>query len=101
MRISDWSSDVCSSDLSVAVAAGAVGSSGVERDAVITAQSLPLLAQQPAQQQPGWTEAGRALVVAAENRREIGQVCGRVDAEERVDRGHAVDRKSTRLNSSH
>ena len=71
------------------------GSTGIERDAISAAQPLPLLAQQPVQQQSGWAESTGALVIATENRREIGRVCGSIDTQERVDSGHAGARLGT------
>src|SRR3546814_1251921 len=109
MRISDWSSDVCSSDLSGgasdgALLAGVVGAGGAWR-----------VHQQRQQRERG--RDGRASTL--EGRHQLAaqvQCAGRLPARQRRDRKgtfqhrlsgpaenltHALDRKSTRLNSSH
>src|SRR3546814_1563831 len=105
MRISDWSSDVCSSDL--AVAPRGVGARLEQRPALALAEPRPearrgggIIArpgEQPHRQAVGLDlgllEHAR---VAAELLRESAIDPGGVEP-----RAAAQDRKSTRLNSSH
>src|SRR3546814_9547085 len=94
MRISDWSSDVCSSDLvetaqQLAVEGEAVGIVGVGRGEEVPERRLD----------------GRHLV--AQGGIGVLAVADEVDRADRGDRplvdleGEVEDRKSTRLNSSH
>src|SRR3546814_4750891 len=97
MRISDWSSDVCSSDLGEEYRRGEGDIDGIADEARVTQQHAEAAEhrQRPSaaaavmvrlvQQQPGEDEHGRA-------HRQHGEE-GRAPAE--------PDRKSTRLNSSH
>src|SRR3546814_9954976 len=85
MRISDWSSDVCSSDLQIA-------------------QPFALDPQHGLELVRG---CGDIIVGIVEQRRGVGAAAYRIDRVEhaagQVARGleHQIDRKSTRLNSSH
>src|SRR3546814_10736616 len=104
MRISDWSSDVCSSDLAAADA-GVAAREGVDL-------------QQQDQAHDALVErlADAAAMRQHEARLQLGDLAGRdglpreaaeagVDAVDpaafRDHVGHGADRKSTRLNSSH
>src|SRR3546814_3255458 len=105
MRISDWSSDVCSSDL-IRIA-DPTPEHRVEADADAV---LPALVRQHLVLQPGREDeertfggivpriAGVHLVVPLDLRLEDLGLPARVLEE---DRAAAGDRKSTRLNSSH
>src|SRR3546814_3369435 len=81
MRISDWSSDVCSSDLIDAQRAHRTGED----------ETFDLRFER------GVHGVDQAFDVVAVDRRHVGQPEARID--DAVE--HAVDRKSTRLNSSH
>src|SRR3546814_3146637 len=112
MRISDWSSDVCSSDLR-GFAELLVGAAVARAEE--TADSLARFEEIGG---VGGDEADRARkpVAAIERRRRAAQDLDRLDEAEidivaasrrlraeaeTVGNAHAVDRKSTRLNSSH
>src|SRR3546814_3762257 len=103
VRISDWSSDVCSSDLEAETLAGAHQLGGddehpAEREA--GAQAGQVARQRGRHQDaPHQVEAGEAA-----DARDLDQLAvGAEDAgdEVQVDREEHADRKSTRLNSSH
>src|SRR3546814_9500617 len=99
MRISDWSSDVCSSDLNSRNAVDryrhAVMRDHVSRD------SIDLLSKHP------WPGAKMAAQQRARRRIEkyelsLGRQAAPLDEEGPVRQGvRRIDRKSTRLNSSH
>src|SRR3546814_1499964 len=105
MRISDWSSDVCSSDLHDAVAAGEVARAPLRRYTHVLPQ-LAGVAQPIArglvqiahlgigvgEDDPGLVRIGAALRVPC-----VDQLGPRSLAR----LGRVEDRKSTRLNSSH
>src|SRR3546814_6532703 len=100
MRISDWSSDVCSSDLSILHADTNPLDLAVEHratEALIASSGLRL-----ALLRNGWYTENYTMSAGAEI--EHGAVIGsagdgRISAATRAD--YAADRKSTRLNSSH
>src|SRR3546814_5283615 len=88
MRISDWSSDVCSSDLHDHVLIAGFGRVGQTVGRVLTVRGIP------------WIALDRSPRLVAEHRRQ-GRSVFYGDAA-RADVLHAAgDRKSTRLNSSH
>src|SRR3546814_6300419 len=103
MRISDWSSDVCSSDLAARLAVGVeegrlgdlqVAAPAVEIDLLVGSHRLALL-QHPAvaEREPlGGALAEDGGIVEADHRLRA--------ARHRLREG-GIDRKSTRLNSSH
>src|SRR3546814_4827251 len=108
MRISDWSSDVCSSDLQVAQAAMQ------DAEAVPGGASTEIAAlhEQGAPPHPGGFESDRTAVNAASDDDQIVRSCGSglyvpVNHPWRTVRNSGfgcpepTDRKSTRLNSSH
>src|SRR3546814_3897835 len=119
MRISDWSSDVCSSDLYVFDAAVDPGEADppliVDTDAVLS-RSVALQSFQPiARRCAKVVEDASAMQVVELPERDAGNVaegtrlacleerCG-VAVLEAPDHGemyNGIDRKSTRLNSSH
>src|SRR3546814_9808690 len=93
MRISDWSSDVCSSDLSVRRSAAPIAAAGGARSA----------------KRPGGKEdGGRGSGAAARSGQGAGGKRCVPEIQSQLWRDHAAgparadrDRKSTRLNSSH
>src|SRR3546814_3963272 len=88
MRISDWSSDVCSSDLAL-VGVGIIARqrpAPVAEHAVEAGRALPILSAALAAQR-------RADTIFAEP--QPGQAVGLIEAQA------GLDRTSTRLNSSH
>src|SRR3546814_6156678 len=92
MRISDWSSDVCSSDLLTKLGADGVDTAAVAAllDAALIA---PVLTAHP-------TEVRRKSMLDHKNR--IAALMRLRDAgAEETPEGDGIDRKSTRLNSSH
>src|SRR3546814_10882970 len=112
MRISDWSSDVCSSDLSAFSLTGTV---------TVSEKALPVIRWHPLQWQAPVSIGGALMRKRSAPHRHppsrgsvgiaiTGLLPGailfaRADAAERralrVDAVHRIDRKSTRLNSSH
>src|SRR3546814_9762196 len=99
MRISDWSSDVCSSDLLVAdplQAARLAGRGGGPLDGAQAVEE-EVLHDGPRLRLPEW-RVNRLLavdlVVGLVERLVVG-------AQRRAELGEQEDRKSTRLNSSH
>src|SRR3546814_4875267 len=108
MRISDWSSDVCASDLERAVrirgAGGEVAIGAAER-AVVPAGAVAAgaFAQVGRLGKVLRTGFQRVAVVVADETHHVGAAIVEVLAAEEGRRGlvHAADRKSTRLNSSH
>src|SRR3546814_9280365 len=116
MRISDWSSDVCSSDLRQLTGFFYQGDVfGVEyglRDSAAEAVTNAVLARRPASSDgPDAPGQNRALERALDSANQCIFLLGRRNASERVaaflliaaKRLSAIgrDRKSTRLNSSH
>src|SRR3546814_5598492 len=100
MRISDWSSDVCSSDLQQEAAAQlaaqqqAEQKAAAEREAAQQAAAEREAAQRAAQQRAAQqSEPAEPKVVSASDLRPISTPAPRYPIE--------ADRKSTRLNSSH
>src|SRR3546814_7831770 len=97
MRISDWSSDVCSSDLAAVASCADLGSDYKRRMPAIRLFGLPTdinssfergaAAGPAAIREALWSDRGN---MASELGPEIGPEIG-----------SALDRKSTRLNSSH
>src|SRR3546814_7852063 len=106
MRISDWSSDVCSSDLARKPSSGAdsfikrvAGGGPAKAFAVARAESLDRLLVQKRfgdrQQGETFDPAGGALICRIERPDAFDLV------PEEVEPQRVLDRKSTRLNSSH
>src|SRR3546814_998683 len=102
MRISDWSSDVCSSDLAPAP----VGAIADRRHAAIDAAVLPFDALADGHRHGALLRPGVALLLA------FVQAVDELQGEDGIERPVvaaalpvavmvAIDRKSTRLNSSH
>src|SRR3546814_2800215 len=97
MRISDWSSDVCSSDLAARLQIDDRVADNDEGDGRERAQQDQLLEERNAPS-AGLPRAGRANPAGALAL--VHQVCS--SGRHRITAGvSAVDRKSTRLNSSH
>src|SRR3546814_8739100 len=97
MRISDWSSDVCSSDLREERGEGAAGLGGIRRH-------FPDGIAEHVGKATVLDEEAVAVLAAVEevDCRGDGRAARRRDAAAGVDgRRQEVDRKSTRLNSSH
>src|SRR3546814_10213684 len=98
MRISDWSSDVCSSDLSTQRAAGELQLHIAEQPGRLAALDLGdvvLVLQQHAEGVVDCLRVQRDLVELGERFRPVDGLCDARRLEE------VLDRKSTRLNSSH
>src|SRR3546814_5416422 len=98
LRISDWSSDVCSSDLRAGGGRGVVGQvvgSGLDGDAAALAALLDGGGQRLARRGVHGVDRG------ADDAAEIGGAADRVGLDEGRAGGVPGDRKSTRLNSSH
>src|SRR3546814_7420108 len=101
MRISDWSSDVCSSDLT--------GDHGLDRRrcavAVVELTGKVDAADHRRERQRGQVDAAEVLDVVGDRYQLVDDAGGdrRIAdiAERRVTDGELQDRKSTRLNSSH
>src|SRR3546814_8388356 len=97
MRISDWSSDVCSSDLRAGVA-WVVVSAGQRALAAV---------RQPGRSAPRWLVTGHSGDIADIRLDRLGQrgdpdYLGALSAAQKPQlRPASADRKSTRLNSSH
>src|SRR3546814_10506694 len=105
MRISDWSSDVCSSDLAVQRVAVPIGGEGVDPgDAELAKRGGSQFADRPRARE---SEPGVKLIdiVDADVAHRIGARAAPGDARSGIDIDRAmhrfVDRQSTRLNSSH
>src|SRR3546814_5881032 len=116
MRISDWSSDVCSSDLDTAAAVldaaqqRSVGDAGRGEDDVALRQIAQIIDAVEVLDSP--FARARALGVVAENKaalelaadaaqRRGGEPALRRAARSHIDVDIGLDRKGTRLNSSH
>src|SRR3546814_8482995 len=101
MRISDWSSDVCSSDLDDTAAQQARGTLGFATEVIPLQQVDARIAAETIKPLVGRggivvaTRQGNSLLVAdyADNLRRIRGLIAQIDRDR--------DRKSTRLNSSH
>src|SRR3546814_4295429 len=97
MRISDWSSDVCSSDLREGARESRRGAAGKGQCRRIRAGEVRLLA---AVRPAAIAEAqGMAMLAVADRRRIVDRDVLQVAVE--VGQRDEQDRKSTRLNSSH
>src|SRR3546814_7966937 len=115
MRISDWSSDVCSSDLIFACRPGEIsilGSGGIsQRAATAGANIIPAVASAKIQRQLIGDLVSdlaiKCLVLVFDVRRRerdargIGGECNKMRTARLVRFVMIIDRKSTRLNSSH
>src|SRR3546814_7315097 len=88
MRISDWSSDVCSSDLGADASAGTIKSGGKTRRA---AKMVILNVDHPDVEEFVWVKAREEKKI---------RVLEQAGFDMSLD-GKDIDRKSTRLNSSH
>src|SRR3546814_3803221 len=99
MRISDWSSDVCSSDLATALHADEAVLDEVEAaDAVVAAQLVEAGEQRGRRQRLAVDPHGIAVLeVEGDDRPPVGRLLGRDAARDDV----LLDRKSKRLNSSY
>src|SRR3546814_5397077 len=98
MRISDWSSDVCSSDLDLILRL-------LDRVSVPLVVTLHTILQHPDADQRRVMDAilrraSRIIVMAEMGKRLLEEVHGIHPARIAVV-PHGIDRKSTRLNSSH
>src|SRR3546814_5897411 len=104
MRISDWSSDVCSSDLRFRVAAGAKFQLDARLDVTAFIRAAVILAiGEPVTRGARIDEEQRLLVLVVGIERQAPAL-GRAESDfdfARQDRHGDRDRKSTRLNSSH
>src|SRR3546814_5802328 len=116
MRISDWSSDVCSSDLSLETADPACArrlaremSVALDQLAERLQRMAPALKPTPGQLNLVLKELFNSIIRDGDRRRElIGEGFNRLPAgnrqdtmEDKEDEDTWEDRKSTRLNSSH
>src|SRR3546814_4383748 len=101
MRISDWSSDVCSSDLDGSGGVISVKKTGNIRAAVISTAAILLLASPAAAHK--LRVSGEAVAVADSGVTVTpGRDWNRLDAKAgKNTETWTLDRKSTRLNSSH
>src|SRR3546814_8820243 len=105
MRISDWSSDVCSSDLEADVVRGNILRGGKRIDGRTTKDIPPIVAQVGVLP----LTHGSALFTRGETQALVTTTLGTGQDEQIIDslegsyREHFMlhDRKSTRLNSSH
>src|SRR3546814_9403514 len=98
MRISDWSSDVCSSDLKVGYAAmGSAIAAATERGDLINRNFLDRRGAEFAglTTRQNIEAETRLLRIEADGRGALAPIASPLAA------AKAVDRKSTRLNSSH
>src|SRR3546814_9550564 len=98
MRISDWSSDVCSSDLAAVLRMALSSSAALEGGrTVVEYRATGATPQRPTEKR---TQAPERIGSRQGLVRELAMIAGVSDA---VIRGliKAGDRKSTRLNSSH
>src|SRR3546814_6570456 len=106
MRISDWSSDVCSSDLAEAQWAGETEARSETTTARVGMQTIPVweIYAKPKATQKFLEDSG--VDVAAWLARKCGERFGRKEATgfvagTGIKQPRGLDRKSTRLNSSH
>src|SRR3546814_5677212 len=100
MRISDWSSDVCSSDLAFVAALG--GAANLVSVEACTTRLRLIVADQSAVDDAALSALGaRGIILPSENAAQVvlGPVADLVAEEVRG--ALAGDRKRTRLNSSH
>src|SRR3546814_1041462 len=98
MRISDWSSDVCSSDLSTRLGADVTDAFGVSIVGRYTENALQFTGDDDT--------VFPSVPAAAQSRIDNRHLLTRVEAdlslfEGRFEQRFGTDRKSTRLNSSH
>src|SRR3546814_2192278 len=109
MRISDWSSDVCSSDLRTVMAAGLAGAGVLAMPGILRAQDRSLKVGvyggyfQSSFDEHIFPEFTKASGIAVESVAEPTGEAWLVQLEQAARAGEAPaeDRKSTRLNSSH
>src|SRR3546814_5706984 len=107
MRISDWSSDVCSSDLAELAALIDFTAIGVEMQRVGAGQiggigraAIDLeIGELDQQVRFGLNLEARLILLAVRRREDFGRIVGRRRGRRRF--LQTLDRKSTRLNSSH
>src|SRR3546814_6293302 len=103
MRISDWSSDVCSSDLG-AVVAGATNTANANNERILGSIQQNLIAKADIKDQIGWSTDRALRAVRRQfssdiaNHSGLTKEIGDIYKSTLSERG---DRKSTRLNSSH
>src|SRR3546814_2731395 len=100
MRISDWSSDVCSSDLTPA-AAGEVNLYTTREPGLIQPLLDAFTAQSGIEVNTVFLKDGLMERLSAEGANSLADVLMTVDTGNLLDVVEAGDRKSTRLNSSH
>src|SRR3546814_3996979 len=109
MRISDWSSDVCSSDLSITVRLNSDTAAGMpwkfqpeERSVVVKPGEETLIFYQASNPTDKAITGQAAYNVTPDK---AGQYFNKIQCfcftEQRLNPGQTADRKSTRLNSSH
>src|SRR3546814_14939618 len=77
MRISDWSSDVCSSDLGVATCAGSTCHGRNEGDGKVVRQDELRLWQEPSSKSGAHSRTYAALAGARSEARRVGKECVR------------------------
>src|SRR3546814_2041511 len=97
MRISDWSSDVCSFDLAVATELGAV----LVARAAHHVEGIALRVAHERHPADALDRPGRHDHAAALGRHFLDGRIDVIDADIEEPAGPGADRKSTRLNSSH
>src|SRR3546814_4871337 len=100
MRISDWSSDVCSSDLRQDRSIELIASENIVSKQVRSAQGS-ILTNKYAEGYPGARYYGGCVPSDRVERLAIERACRLFGATFANVQPHSGDRKSTRLNSSH
>src|SRR3546814_8304012 len=97
MRISDWSSDVCSSDLHIDAGHAFVGKTGAQIDHQPLVAIAIEIEIHPDLVDPAERQEIQAVLVETFGHRPLLRSAAAVD----LDQAPHGDRKSTRLNSSH
>src|SRR3546814_1619733 len=99
MRISDWSSDVCSSDLDLVISGGKIGISAAALQGRSLSSPLPTIhLKDIGKDKGGASPAEVAQKIIGTISAEASQIAAR-DLQKQL--APMLDRKSTRLNSSH
>src|SRR3546814_2844089 len=103
MRISDWSSDVCSSDLDLVLVVGSPNSSNSNRLRELAEREgvEAYLVDGADEIDPQWLEGRRHIGVTAGASAPDILVQGVIERLHALGAGAGVDRRSTRLNYSH
>src|SRR3546814_3591697 len=105
MRISDWSSDVCSSDLDYVFTTGGIGPThdDITVDAIAAALGVPVVyhPQALAILERHYARRGEPLTEARKRMARVPEGAALIENRMSGAPGIRIDRKSTRLNSSH